>query len=151
MQQASLGMACKAIVIGQTHTECTLTALMTATFSCFCAAGKAHSSDSIYVWMAASVSQLQGFQAQHDHCHQAACTHFESAVTQLVSSLESVQDPGSCWLLQRLLCKARLAQAESCLFKVSKTSCSLFLLSHLSPCCSLPCVLTYFSICSIDS
>ncbi|KAL0042551.1 hypothetical protein WJX79_003322 [Trebouxia sp. C0005] len=78
--------------------------------------GNAQSSDSISGWMIASVSRLQGLQAQHDHCHQAACTYFESAVTQLVSSLESVQDPGRCWLLQGLLCKARLAQAESCLY-----------------------------------
>lgn len=78
--------------------------------------------------MIASVSQLQGLQAQHDQCHQTACTHLESAVTQLVSSLESVQDPGSRWLLQGLLCKARLAQVESCLFLVSKISSSLCLL-----------------------
>lgn len=89
--------------------------------SCFAATGNAQSSDSISGWMIASVSRLQGLQAQHDHCHQAACTYFESAVTQLVSSLESVQDPGRCWLLQGLLCKARLAQAESCLYMVSKT------------------------------
>lgn len=120
---------------------------MTAASSCFCAAGKARISDLISRWMIASVSRLQGLQAQHNHCYQAAYTHFESAVTQLVSSLESVQDPGACWLLQGLLCKARLAQAESCLYMVSETSCSLFLLSHLSPCCSLPRVPTYMSIC----
>ncbi len=93
---------------------------MTDTPLVFCAADIAQSSDSIRGWITASVSQLQGLQAQHEHCHQAACTHFESAVTQLIISLESVQDPGSCWLLQGLLCKARLAQAESCLYMVSK-------------------------------
>ena len=124
---------------------------MSAVSSRFYATGKTQSGDSIYMWMAASVSQLQGLQAQHDHCHQAACTHFESAVTHLVGSLERVQDPGSRWLLQGLLCKACLAQAESCLFMVSKASCSLFLLPHLTPYCSLPCVLIYVSICSTES
>ncbi len=122
---------CAASISGhgmQGNCDCPHThSLMTDTSSCFYAAGKAHSSDSIRGWMIASVSLLQGLQAQHDHCYQAACTHFESAVTQLISSLESMQDPGLRWLLQGLLCKARLAQAESCLYMVSKTSLSLWL------------------------
>ena len=134
---------------------------MTDTPLVFCAADSVQSCDSIRGWMTASVSQLQGLQAQHDHCHQAACTHFESAVTQLVSSLESVQDPGLRWLLRGLLCKARLAQAESCLYMVScslllwgyvRLALGLFLeLLHPSPCCSLTGVLTYVSTCSSDS
>jgi hypothetical protein len=152
---------CAASISGhgmQGNCDCSHThSLMTDTPLVCCAADSARSCDSIRGWMAASVSQLQGLQAQHDDCHQAACTHFESAVTQLVSSLESGQDPGSCCLLQGLLCKARLAQAESCLYMVS---CSLLLwgyvrvalgLLHPSPCCSLPCVLTRVSACSTDS
>ena len=75
------------------------------------------------------MARLQGLQAQHECCHQAADSQFQTAVGLLVSSLEGGQDPDLHWLLQEQLCDARLDQAESRLCMVSgytRLGCALW-------------------------